>query len=62
MLLTCKNAMACISAISKVGGFCDKCTSVARADDPTKNPFEEKKFVWTAFKSLMKLLVFASLR
>jgi hypothetical protein len=37
--------MACISAISKVDGFCDRFASVAMAEEPTKKPFEEKKFV-----------------
>jgi hypothetical protein len=35
----------CISATSKVDGFCDRFASVAMAEEPTKKPFEEKKFI-----------------
>jgi hypothetical protein len=45
MLLICKNAIACISATSKVDGFCDKFAREARADEAMKKPFEEKKLV-----------------
>jgi hypothetical protein len=40
----------------------DRLASVARADEPMKKPFDEKKFIWMSFRSRTKLLTGPNVR